>query len=94
MSAIIVVVLVIVREGFSPNLEAGSTTSVFKGPDGYYLVKLEEKKDGRQATLAEVQDRIKATLVQQKQQEKIKTIIDKLYAQKQAKITINDAQIK
>jgi peptidyl-prolyl cis-trans isomerase C len=79
---------------FSPTLEVGSLSQVFKATDGYYIVKLEEQKDGRQIALSEVHDKIKQSLQQQKQQEKIKSIIDKIYQQKQAKIIKYESKIK
>jgi len=79
---------------FSSTLDVGSLSQVFKCSDGYYILKLEAKKDGRQIPLSEVQDRLKANLEQQKQQGKIKAIIDKIYQQKQAKIRMYESNIK
>ncbi len=43
-------------------LEPGKFSSVFKGPDGFYIVKIEEKKGGKEKTLEEVKEGIKADL--------------------------------
>ena len=69
---------------FSPTLEIGSLSQVFKGPEGYYIVKLEAKKEGRQPPLSEVQDQLKMALKQDKQLERFNNLVDKL--RKQSKI--------
>ncbi len=43
-------------------LEVGKFSSVFKGPDGFYIVKIEEKKGDKEKTLEEVKEGIKADL--------------------------------
>jgi len=40
-------------------LDQGKFSAVFQGPDGYYIVKLEEKRGGQERTLEEVKDGIK-----------------------------------
>ena len=60
---------------FSPGLQQGSISSVFKGPKGYYIVKIEGIKEGKQLSLSEVQDELKNRLLGLKWQEEM----DKFY---------------
>lgn len=77
---------------FSLALEDGKISNVFKGPDGFYLVKIEGIKEGKQLELFEVRDRLKEQLLIAKQQQKI----DELYSQlsRDAKIETNEGEIK
>ncbi len=43
-------------------LDVGKFSSVFKGPDGFYIVKIDEKKGGKEKALEEVKEGIKADL--------------------------------
>lgn len=62
---------------FSSTLLKGSITGPFKGPEGYYIIKVEEIKEGKQASLAEVWEIIKELLLRNKQKEEL----DKFYSQ-------------
>jgi len=73
-------------------LEAGQISSVFKGPDGFYIVKLESKKGGKQKSLSELWEDIKRGLTFLKQQQQIEELIGKL--SRQAKIEIYEGEIK
>ncbi|MCU0651419.1 MAG: peptidylprolyl isomerase [Candidatus Omnitrophica bacterium] len=78
---------------FSPALQVGSVSSVFKGPDGFYIVKIEGIREGKQSTLSEVQDRLKELLSLRKSQEEL----DKFYAQvsrDNIKVEIYESEIK
>ncbi|MBI4707622.1 MAG: peptidyl-prolyl cis-trans isomerase [Candidatus Omnitrophica bacterium] len=77
---------------FSDSLEVGKVSSIFKGPDGYYIVKLEGKRGGKQKTLSEMWDDIKRALVFLKQQQKMENMIDQL--NRGAKIEIIEGEIK
>jgi len=77
---------------FSDSLEVGKTSSVFKGPDGYYILKLEAKRGGKQRTLSEMWDDIKNILLLTKQREKIDKLVGDL--SKNAKIEIYESAIK
>ncbi len=60
-------------------LEVGDLSSVFKGPQGYYIIKYEEKKEGKQIPFEEMK----------------KDILDHLKGEKQEKILIDQvAQFK
>lgn len=73
-------------------LEAGQVSPIFKGPEGFYIVKVEEKKGGAVPQLAEVYDQIKNGLLQQKQTERIKELSDKL--KRDAKIEIKEELLR
>lgn len=76
---------------FSPTLEVGKTTNYFKGPDGYYIVKLEDKRGGKAKSLRELQDDIKKGLTFLKQQQKIEDLIGKL--NQETKTEIYEAEV-
>ena len=69
------------------SLEAGGASAVFKGPDGFYIVKVDEKKGGNAKTFLSVKTDLISGLTLRKQQEAILEHIDKL-AQK-TKVEIN-----
>lgn len=62
-------------------LEVGQISQPIKGPDGYYLVKLEERKPARQKPLSEIRDQIHEGLLLQKRQQQIENRIAKLRQQ-------------
>ena len=43
-------------------LDVGKFSAVFSGPEGFYIVKIDEKKGGKERTLDEVKEGIKADL--------------------------------
>jgi len=53
------------KKAFS--IKPGEMSDVFEGKDGYYIVKVLEKKEQKQQTLEEVKPRIERTLKQEKQ---------------------------
>ncbi len=65
-------------------LDAGGTSAVFKGPQGYYIVHVDEKKP---VPFAEVKDELKSEITVRKQQQAIIDYIGKL-AQK-TKVEVN-----
>jgi parvulin-like peptidyl-prolyl isomerase len=77
---------------FSDALEVGKVSNVFKGPDGYYIIKLEEKRGGEEKPLSEVWDDLKAALTLNKQQQRILDIIKDL--ESKAKIEVYEGVIK
>jgi peptidyl-prolyl cis-trans isomerase C len=78
---------------FSPALTAGAISSVFKGPDGYYyMVKVEEIKEGKEVSLSEAWDTIKTFLLVRKQQEELDKIYSKLSSE--SKIETYEGEIK
>lgn len=77
---------------FSDTLEAGNVSNIFKGPEGYYIIKLEAKRGGKQKSLTEMWDDIKRGLTFVKQQQRIEELIGKL--SREAKLEIYEGEIK
>ena len=77
---------------FSDTLDVGKTSSIFKGPDGYYIIKLEAKKGGKQASLSELYEDIKRRLIFLNKQQKLEDLINRL--SKTNKIVINEGEIR
>ena len=77
---------------FSPALQQGQVSSVFKGPKGFTIVKVESIKEGRQVSLSEAFDTIKAYLLAKKQQEELEKAYSKLSSE--SKIEIYEGEIK
>jgi peptidyl-prolyl cis-trans isomerase C len=71
---------------FSPSLEKGAVSSIFKGPDGYYIVKVEDIKQSAPKSLSELWENIKSWLLFEKQQKSIKDLADKLAGQTKVEI--------
>ena len=69
------------------NVDVGGTSATFKGPEGYYIVKVEGKKGGIAKPFAEVKAELISGLTMRKQQEVILEHLNKL-AEK-IKIDIN-----
>jgi peptidyl-prolyl cis-trans isomerase C len=59
-------------------LEVGGVSSVFKGPDGYYIVKVEEKQGGKELAFDDIKEDIRKNRLLNKQQEAILKYIDEL----------------
>jgi len=76
---------------FSNTLDVGRISSIFKGPDGYYIIKLEAKRGGEQKTLAELWEDIKRMLIFIKQQQNIEDLVTKL--SREAKIEIYEGKV-
>ncbi len=77
---------------FSDALETGKVSNIFKSPDGYCIIKLEEKRGGKAKTLSEKWDDIKRGLTFLKQKAKIDELVGKL--SREAKIEIYEDKIR
>ncbi len=77
---------------FSGTLDVGKISNIFKGPDGYYVLKLEAKRGGEAKTLKELWDDIKKGLTFLKQQQKVEEIIGNL--SRDAKIEVYESEVK
>ena len=73
-------------------LDKGALSSVFKGPEGYYIAKLEDKKGGTPKEFSEVKEEIKTGLTLLKQQQEILKYIEKL--KEGAKIEIHEELLR
>ena len=73
-------------------LDVGDTSGVFKGPQGYYIVKLTEKKGGKPLKFEDIKDDIKNNRLLAKQQQAILDHLDKL--KKKIKVEINEDLLK
>ena len=73
-------------------LEAGGVTTVFKGPEGFYIVKVEEKKGGNIPPFSQVSEDIKKGLTAMKQQQEVLKKLDEL--KQKANPTINEGLLK
>ncbi|MDP2905527.1 MAG: peptidyl-prolyl cis-trans isomerase [Candidatus Omnitrophota bacterium] len=72
-------------------LEVGKVSSIFKGPEGYYIIKVEAKRGGEQKTLTQLWDDIKRMLIFLKQQQAIEDLVSKL--SRDAKIEIYEGKV-
>lgn len=74
------------------SLSIGDISSIFKGPDGYYIVKLEEVKEAKQRSLEDVYSEIEEGLLTMKRERAIEALMTRLKreAEKRGKIEVND----
>ena len=79
---------------FSEGLEPGKISNVFKGPDGYYIVKLEAKRGGQTRSLNDIWKQIEQGLTFLKQRQKIDELVGKLSTDPKFKVEISDGPIK
>ena len=77
---------------FSDTLEVGKISNIFKGADGYYILKLEGKTGGQQKSLSDMWEDIKRVLTFVKQQQKIEDLVSRLSTS--AKLKFNEGEIK
>ena len=75
------------------SMEVGDISSVFKGPTGdFYIVKLEEKRGGKEKDFADLKNDIETYLTQSKQQDLILKHVDQLKAK--AVVKTNESLLK
>jgi peptidyl-prolyl cis-trans isomerase C len=77
---------------FSPSLENGQISSVFKDKKGYYVIRLDNSRGGQAPALSDVLDQVKSTLVAIKQQQKIQELNGSL--SKKTKVSIYQEKVK
>jgi peptidyl-prolyl cis-trans isomerase C len=63
---------------FSPSLQAGQISNIFKDKHGYYIIKVEQIKGGQSQPLSEVWDEIKTNVLFLKQQQKLQDFSSRL----------------
>ncbi|RJP27409.1 MAG: hypothetical protein C4533_08110 [Candidatus Omnitrophota bacterium] len=73
-------------------LDVGKVSSIFKGPDGYYIIKIEAKRGGAERSLSEMWENLKKEITYIKQQQKLEQLIEAL--NKNAKIEVYEGVIK
>jgi len=59
-------------------LGVGEVSSIFRGPKGYYIVKVEEIAAEKEKSLTDVWDQVKDSLLPFKQQQRLQDLVDKL----------------
>ncbi|HSV42980.1 MAG TPA: peptidyl-prolyl cis-trans isomerase [Candidatus Bathyarchaeia archaeon] len=69
-------------------LDVGEISGAFKGPEGFYVVKLVEKKGGDVPSLVEIQEELKEYVLGLKQQETAYTALEKI--QEKIKVDVNE----
>jgi len=69
-------------------LESGDVSSVFRGPEGFYIIKVEEKKGGQQKEFDELKEEIIGGVTIQMQQEALIKYIDEI--EKNTKVYKNE----
>lgn len=79
---------------FSPALKKGHISQIFQGPEGFYIVKIDEVKEGKQPTLTEVWSDLKERLLMGKQQEELDTAYTKLSDSSKIKVEVYEGEIK
>lgn len=72
--------------------EVGQVSSIFKGPKGYYLLKVEEIKESKAKLLTDVWEDVKRNLLELKQRQRIIDLTDKL--RRDAEIEISEELLK
>ncbi|MDD2751937.1 MAG: peptidyl-prolyl cis-trans isomerase [Candidatus Omnitrophica bacterium] len=77
---------------FAPTLDAGGISNIFKGPDGFYIVKVDSIKKTEPRPLNELWDNIKNYLLFEKQQKAIAELANKLSGE--TKIEIYEGKIE
>ena len=73
-------------------LNKGETSSIFKGPEGYYIVKIDDKKGGEAKPFAEIKDQLISGLTLQKQQQAVLNYLNTLAAK--TTIKVNEELLK
>lgn len=74
------------------NLNKGSVSSVFQGPDGFYIVKVEDVRGGDKVTLESVKDDLMKGLTVQKQQQAVMDKLDDIA--KRVNVKVNSDLLK
>ncbi|GIW78183.1 MAG: peptidylprolyl isomerase [Phycisphaerae bacterium] len=69
-------------------LDKGAVSPVFKGPQGYYIVKLEDKRGGEPIAFDQVKDYLKSQIMLGKQQEAVMAFVEQL--RQQIPVTVNE----
>jgi peptidyl-prolyl cis-trans isomerase C len=79
---------------FAEGLEPGKCSNVFKGPEGYYIVKLEAKRGGQTRSLKDIWSQIEQGLTFLKQRQKVDELVDRLKTDPKFKVETFEGPIK
>lgn len=60
------------------SLDKGQPSSIFQGPQGYYIVKVEDIKEQKSKLLTDVWEDVKKSLLELKQRQRVQDLTDKL----------------
>ena len=71
---------------FAPSLEAGGISNIFKGQDGYYILKVESIKKSEIKSLSELWDNIRSWLLMEKQRKAMGDLSDRLAGETKVEI--------
>lgn len=74
------------------DLELNKPSTIFKGPDGFYIIKATEVKAARERLLSEVYKDIEQGLMLRKQDEVLKTLVDNL--RRSSNIIVHDRLLR
>ncbi|MFH1507537.1 MAG: peptidylprolyl isomerase [Candidatus Omnitrophota bacterium] len=77
---------------FSPSLDVGQVSNIFKDTQGYYIIKVEEIKGGQSRALSDVWDEIKRNVLFLKQQQKLQELANRLLSD--ADLVIYDEKVR
>lgn len=77
---------------FSETLEAGQVSSIFRVPEGFSIIKIEEIKGGKTLTITEVWDDLKRMLTLLKQQKRVEELVEQL--KNNARIEVYESEIQ
>lgn len=75
-------------------LEADQVSQPVKGPEGYYIVRLEERTPEVTKPLAQISDQLKQALLFQKQQQKVQDYFDRMWDKNKAKVERNERRLQ
>jgi len=74
------------------SLDKGQVSGIFKGPKGYYLIKVDEINESEARLLTDVWDDVKQSLLTLKQQQRVQDLTDRLRGD--AKVEISAEMLK
>lgn len=77
---------------FSRSLDTGQISNIFKGKEGFYIIKVEGVKGGQARSLSEVWDEINKSVLFLKQQQKLQEISGRLL--KNTKVVVYEDKVK
>ncbi|MBU1999309.1 MAG: peptidyl-prolyl cis-trans isomerase [Candidatus Omnitrophota bacterium] len=77
---------------FADSLDVGNTSSIFKGPEGYYIIRLEGKRGGQIQHVSLVANDIKRLLTLIKQKKLIDDLVDRLFKSSQMEFYDNEVR--